>query len=279
MSKKFEKLDKNKVVSINSQKAIKINPKKLLALGITLILIFAILLGRVGWLQFVDGEELKRREYSQSTSSTLISAKRGTIYDSTGKALAISVDVDTISVNPEYITAKGKDGQSDEEATEELKQRMADKMAEIFELNRDEVYAKLTSSNSVETIVSKVETDKVSELETWLQENKATSGVNIDADVKRYYPYNNLASNVIGFCGSNNQGLDGIELSYDDVLKGTSGRLTTAIDVTREAIPDQNEEYIAPENGSNIYLTIDSNIQTIAEKYLKQAVDLFSATS
>lgn len=273
MSKKFEKLDKNKVVSINSQKAIKINPKKLLALGITLILIFAILLGRVGWLQFVDGEELKRREYSQSTSSTLISAKRGTIYDSTGKALAISVDVDTISVNPEYITAKGKDGQSDEEATEELKQRMADKMAEIFELNRDEVYAKLTSSNSVETIVSKVETDKVSELETWLQENKATSGVNIDADVKRYYPYNNLASNVIGFCGSNNQGLDGIELSYDDVLKGTSGRLTTAIDVTREAIPDQNEEYIAPENGSNIYLTIDSNIQTIAEKYLKQAVE------
>ena len=180
MSKKFEKLDKNKVVSINSQKAIKINPKKLLALGITLILIFAILLGRVGWLQFVDGEELKRREYSQSTSSTLISAKRGTIYDSTGKALAISVDVDTISVNPEYITAKGKDGQSDEEATEELKQRMADKMAEIFELNRDEVYAKLTSSNSVETIVSKVETDKVSELETWLQENKATSGVKVD---------------------------------------------------------------------------------------------------
>ena len=276
MSNKFKRVPRNKknnVVSINSQKQIKISPKKMFILGIVLILIFAFLLGRVGWLQFVDGEELKRREYSQSTSSTLISAKRGTIYDSTGKALAISVDVDTISVNPEYITAKGKDGQSDEEATDELKQKMADKMAEIFELNRDEVYAKLTSSNSVETIVSKVETDKVSELETWLEENKATSGVNIDADVKIYYPYNNLASNVIGFCGSNNQGLDGIELSYDDVLKGTSGRLTTAIDVTREAIPDQNEEYIAPENGSNIYLTIDSNIQTIAEKYLKQAVE------
>ena len=273
MSNKFEKTKKNNVVSINSQRQIKINPRRLFWTGVTIIIVFVILLVRVGWLQFVDGEELKRREYSQSTSSTLISAKRGTIYDSTGKALAISVDVDTISVNPEYIKAKGKDGKSDEEATDELKQKMADKMAEIFELDREEVYKKLTSSNSVETIVSKVETDKVSELETWLKENKATAGVNIDADVKRYYPYNNLASNVIGFCGSNNQGLDGIELSYDDVLKGTSGRLTTAIDVTREAIPDQNEEYIAPENGSNIYLTIDSNIQTIAEKYLKQAVE------
>ena len=168
MSKKFEKVAQNKVVSINSQRAIKINPKKLFVLGIVLILVFAILLGRVGWLQFVDGEELKRREYSQSTSSTLISAKRGTIYDSTGKALAISVDVDTISVNPAYIKAKGKDGKTDEEATDELKQKMADKMAEIFELDREEVYKKLTSSNSVETIVSKVETDKVSELETWL---------------------------------------------------------------------------------------------------------------
>ena len=273
MSNKFEKTKKNNVVSINSQRQIKINPRRLFWTGVTIIIVFVILLVRVGWLQLVDGEELKRREYSQSTSSTLISAKRGTIYDSTGKALAISVDVDTISVNPEYIKAKGKDGKSDEEATDELKQKMADKMAKIFELDREEVYKKLTSSNSVETIVSKVETDKVSELETWLKENNATAGVNIDADVKRYYPYNNLASNVIGFCGSNNQGLDGIELSYDDVLKGTSGRLTTAIDVTREAIPDQNEEYIAPENGSNIYLTIDSNIQTIAEKYLKQAVE------
>ena len=275
MSKKFEKVNKtkDKVVSINSKNVVKINTKNLWKLRIVFFCIFGLLLVRIGWLQFVDGEELKRREYSQSTSSTLISAKRGTIYDSTGKALAISVDVDTISVNPSYIKAKGTDGKTDEEATEELKQKMADAFASIFDIDRDEVYKKLTSSNSVETIISKVDTDKVAELEKWLDDNKARTGVNIDADVKRYYPYDNLASNVIGFCGSNNQGLDGIELSYDDILKGTSGKLTTAIDVTRDAIPDKNEEYIAPENGSNIYLTIDSNIQTIAEKYLKQAVE------
>ena len=275
MSNKFEKIDKNKIIPINKKKTnnIKISPKKMLALAIAFIVLFTLLLGRVAWLQFVDGPWLKEKEYSQSTSSSLISAKRGTIYDSGGKALAVSVEVDTISVNPELIKAKGKDGKSDEEATEELKKNMANIFAEIFSLNSDDVYKKLTSSNSVETIASKVETDKVEQLEKWLEENKVTSGVNIDADVKRYYPYDNLASNVIGFCGSNNQGLDGIELSYDDVLKGTSGKLTTAIDVTRDAIPDKNEEYIAPENGSNIYLTIDSNIQTIAEKYLKQAVE------
>ena len=275
MSNNFEKVDKNKVIPINKKRNnnIKITPKKMLVLALVFIVVFTILLGRVAWIQFIDGAWLKEKEYSQSTSSTLISAKRGTIYDSTGKALAVSVEVDTVSVNPELIKAKGKDGKSDEEATEELKRNMANAFAEIFEINSEDVYKKLTSTNSVETIASKVETDKVDKLKTWLEENDVNSGVNIDEDVKRYYPYDNLASNLIGFCGSNNQGLDGIELSYDDVLRGTSGKLTTAIDVTRDAIPDKNEEYIAPENGSNIYLTIDSNIQTIVEKYLKQAVE------
>ena len=81
MSNKFEKTNKNNVISINSQSQIKIKTKRILIVFGVILLIFVLLLGRVGWLQFVDGEELKRREYSQSTSSTLISAKRGTIYD------------------------------------------------------------------------------------------------------------------------------------------------------------------------------------------------------
>ena len=90
MSNKFEKTNKNNVVSINSQKQFIIKLKRMLIVFGFILLIFVILLGRVAWLQFVDGEELKRREYSQSTSSTLISAKRGTIYDSTGKAYHFS---------------------------------------------------------------------------------------------------------------------------------------------------------------------------------------------
>ena len=144
-------------------------------------------------------------------------------------------------------------------------------MAEIFDVEEEAIYKKLNSNNSYETLVSKVEQDKVDEFQKWLKENEVTNGINIDKDTKRYYPFDNLASNVIGFCGSSGSGLDGIELSYDSVLSGTSGRLTTSISSLKSVIPDSDEEYIAPEDGSNVYLTIDSNMQSIVEKYLKQA--------
>ena len=273
-------MGKGKIIPINKkakednriQKTVKVSIKRLKGFLIFILVVFIALVAIIGKLQFIDGTWLKERAYSQSTSSTVVSAKRGTIYDSNGKALAISAEVDTVSVNPEYLVGKEK-GEVNKEKTQELREKMAQKFAEIFSLEYEDVLKKLNSSRSVETIASKVETDKVTTLKAWLSENKISSGVNIDEDVKRYYPYNNLASNLIGFCGTNNQGLDGIELSYDDELKGTNGKLTTAISVTQTAIPDQNEKYIAPENGSNIYLTIDSNIQTIVEKYLKQAVE------
>lgn len=271
---------KGKIIPINKkakednriQKTVKVSIKRLKGFLVFIFIVFIALVAKIGAIQFIDGTWLKERAYSQSTSSTVVSAKRGTIYDSNGKALAISAEVDTVSVNPEYLVVKEK-GEVNQEKTQELREKMAQKFAEIFSLEYDDVLKKLNSSRSVETIASKVETDKVTTLKAWLKENKISSGVNIDEDVKRYYPYNNLASNLIGFCGTNNQGLDGIELSYDDELKGTNGKLITAISVIQTAIPDQNEQYIAPENGSNIYLTIDSNIQTIVEKYLKQAVE------
>ncbi len=273
-------MGKGKIIPINKkakednriQKTVKVSIKRLKGFLVFIFIVFIALVARIGAIQFIDGTWLKERAYSQSTSSTVVSAKRGTIYDSNGKALAISAEVDTVSVNPEYLVVKEK-GEVNQEKTQELREKMAQKFADIFSLEYDDVLKKLNSSRSVETIASKVETDKVTTLKAWLKENKISSGVNIDEDVKRYYPYNNLASNLIGFCGTNNQGLDGIELSYDDELKGTNGKLITAISVIQTAIPDQNEQYIAPENGSNIYLTIDSNIQTIVEKYLKQAVE------
>ncbi len=257
--------DKNKVNK-------RISPKRLIVIMFIITLVLVLLLTRVGYLQFVEGEELKAHANSQTTSSTLISASRGMILDRQGRTLAVSADVDTISVNPAYIQVLN--GQKvEEEKTKELKENMAKKMAEIFELDEAAVLEKLNSSNSVETIVSKVEKDKVKLLEDWLKENKATAGVNIDEDTKRYYPFNNLASNVIGFCGASGQGLDGIELSFDDVLSGKNGKITTSVSVVHDQIPSSDQEYIEPQNGSNVYLTIDSNIQLIAEKYLKQACD------
>jgi len=223
-------------------------------------------------LQIVKGKELREREQLQSIASSTIDAKRGIIYDCNKKALAISADVDTITVNPKLITVK-VDGNVDEEKTKSLKEKIAKEFSDLFKLDYNETLNKLNSEKSTETIAEKVETDKVKELKNWMKENSTYSGINIDEDTKRYYPFNNLASNLIGFCGSDNQGLDGIELEYDDVLKGTNGKLTTAISASQKAIPDSNKEYIAPENGSNLYLTIDSTIQSIAEKYLKQAVE------
>ena len=103
-------------------------------------------------------------------------------------------------------------------------------------------------------------------------EKKITTGINIDEDSKRYYPYNDVASNLIGFCSSDNVGLWGLEERWNDELTGTSGKIVTAKNVNGEAISDENEQYVEVENGSNIYLTIDTAIQGIAEKYLEQAV-------
>ena len=227
-----------------------------------------LLIIRLFWLQVVDASTLQERAYKQITANRVISPKRGTIYDSTGKALAVSSDVDTISVNPSLIVVK-----DDQEATNALKEKVAHALSDIFELDYNEVLVKVTSTNSVETIAKKVDSDKVAELEKWMDDNDYHTGINIDADTKRSYPYNNLASNLLGFCGSDNNGLAGLEYYWDSTLTGTPGKVTTAIDATQSAIPDTEEQYIAPENGSNITLSIDANIQSIVEKYLKQAVD------
>ena len=106
-----------------------------------------------------------------------------------------------------------------------------------------------------------------------MKENDISIGINIDEDTKRYYPYDTVASNVLGFCGSDNQGLSGIESKWDSVLTGTPGKIVSSKGSDQKEIPNAEETYISAENGSNLTLTIDLNIQSIVEKYLKQAVD------
>lgn len=244
-----------------------IHTKKLRIALIITILLFIALLIRIGFLQFVEGGSLKEQAYNQQAINQIISPKRGNIYDSTGKALAIGAQVDTITINPAKIS------KSTEEDTKEYKEKVAKGLSEIFELDYNETLEKVSSTSQVETIIKKVEQDKVSELKEWMKENKISVGINIDADTNRYYPYGTVASSVIGFCGSDNQGLSGIESKWDSVLTGTPGKIVSSKGGDQKEIPNAGESYISAENGSDLTLTIDLNIQTIVEKYLKQAVD------
>ncbi len=273
---KNKRLNKNKnsknnsnVVKINSDFESKnfIYAKKLRLILLVTIIIFVLLICRIGFLQFVQGSFLKEQAYKQQAINQIISPKRGNIYDSTGKALAISAQVDTITINP------SKFEKDDEDETAKYRETVAKGLSEIFELDYNETLEKVSSDSQVETIAKKVEQDKVDELTTWMEENDISVGINIDEDTKRYYPYSTVASNVIGFCGSDNQGLSGIESKWDSVLTGTPGKIVSSQGSDQQEIPDAEETYIAAENGSDLTLTIDLNIQTIVEKYLKQAVE------
>ena len=244
-----------------------IKTKKLKAILVVSLIIFILLIVRIGFIQFVQGSYLKEQAYNQQTINQIISPKRGNIYDSTGKALAISAQVDTITINP------AKFEKDTDEETAQYKETVAKGLSEIFSLDYQETLDKLNSKSQVETIAKKVEQDKVDQLKSWMEENDISIGINIDEDTKRYYPYSTVASAVIGFCGSDNQGLSGIESKWDSVLTGTPGKIVSSQGSNQEEIPDAEETYIAAENGSDLTLTIDLNIQSIVEKYLKQAVE------
>lgn len=250
------------------------NKKKLDNLSINIRMILAGIIATAGFIavcahlaviQFVDGKVLSEKAYNQQMLNKIISPNRGTIYDAKGEILAQSIPVDTISLNP------GKIKYSNNKLVED--EVVAKGISDIFDITYDKVIEELQSNKSVFIVERKVETDKVDKLTKWMKENKITSGINIDEDSKRYYPYNDLASNLLGFCGTDNSGQTGIEERWNSVLTGTAGKVVTATDVADNPISDEYEQYVASENGSNIYLTIDASIQQIAENYLEQAVN------
>ena len=246
-----------------------ISSKKLKILLLFLFVSLFFLIGRLFYLQLINGTYLSTLANKQQITSEEISSKRGNIYDSTGSSLAISETVDTISVNPSKIKSKGD---TDSEIIEK-KEKIAKIFSEIFELDYTDILNKLNSSSSTVVIAKKVEEDKVNTLKEWMKTNKIYAGINIDEDSKRYYPYGSLASQIIGYCGTDNQGLAGIEYSYDSILKGTSGEIVTSTDASQSEIPNSEQSFIEAQNGYNITLTLDVNIQTIVEKYLKEAVE------
>ncbi len=227
-------------------------------LFITFIII-SCLIGRIGYIQLIQGEWLSSMAYQQQTLDRSINPKRGTIYDSTGKnILAVSSTVETVTVNPGNIA-------------KENKEKVAKILSEIFELDYEKTLKKVSKRSSIETISKKVDKEKTDQLRIWMEQNGISSGINIDEDTKRYYPYNTLASQIIGFCGSDNQGLDGVEAKYDEKLKGTKGAIQRHTDAKGGEIGEEGENYVSAIDGNDLVLTIDLSVQSIVEKYLEEA--------
>ena len=217
------------------------------------------LIAHIAYIQFIQGSDLQKKAYEQQSLERAVNPKRGTIYDATGNVvLAISSSAETVTVNPTNIA-------------KENKEKVARALSDILETDYEKVLKRVKRNSSIETIAKKQEKEKTDKLRIWMNENDITEGINIDEDTKRYYPYNNLAAQFIGFCGGDNQGLDGIEAKFDNILKGKAGKIERISDATGGNLSESKEEYIPAEDGNSIVLSLDMTIQSIAEKYLENA--------
>lgn len=236
------------------------------AVLIILILVigFGAAITRLAYLTLVQGSSLQEDAVGQQLKDTTVSAKRGTIFDSNGKILAESASVWQVVMAP--VNFK----------TDQQREAVARGLSEILELDYNNVLEK-TKQNSYYVVVKrKIEVEQrdkvlkfIDEIE---KEYECGNVIQLLDDYKRYYPHDDLASCVIGFTGSDEQGLEGIEYEYDEYLSGTPGRIITAKNARGTDMPFQYEQNVEAEDGNNIYLTIDETVQSICEKYMKQGI-------
>lgn len=231
---------------------------------IILVLGFGSVISRLTYLTLAQGDYLQEAAVEQQLKDTTISAKRGTIYDAKGKVLAESASVWQVVMAPANFK------------TDEQRKAVAQGLSEILELDYNDLYEKTKQNSYYVTVKRKIESDTREKIIKFVDEisDKYECGntVSLLDDYKRYYPHNDLASCVLGFTGSDDQGLEGIEYQYDEYLAGTPGRIITAQDGVQNDMPFQYEQNIEAKNGNNLHLTIDETIQSICEKYMKQGI-------
>ena len=235
------------------------NKKRIIKILIVCGSLAFILFGRLIYIQAIKSKHYEEKAYEQQTRQRSVAAKRGTIYDATGeKVLAQSVSVNIVTAVPNSVDKDKKD-------------EIATKIAEILEINKDDVLAKLSKNSSSETIATKVDENKATKLLNYISDEQI-SGIRVDEDTKRIYPYSTLLANVLGFVGTDNVGLEGVEAYYNSDLAGVPGKIVGSTDGKGRETPFTNEQYVAPTDGKDIVLTIDATIQSIVEKYLSKAI-------
>ena len=248
--------------------------RSIAVLAILLVLGFGSAILRLTQLSVVQGEELSQKAVNQQLTDTTISAKRGSIYDTNGKILAQSATVWKVVLAP--INLEDDEGKGSNRRTRDEKRTIVSKgLAEILGMKQEELY-KMTEEKSHYVVAKRqIESDvrdKILKFEDELEETYNITGViRLMEDYKRYYPYGSFASSVIGFTGSDDQGLAGVEYQYDDDLTGTPGRLITAQNVN-DAVPFPAAQKVDAKDGNSLVLTLDEKIQHALEKYLQKGI-------
>ncbi len=226
------------------------------------IALFALLLARLFQLQILDHERYEKLALEQQLRDAPTAAARGVIYDTKMQTLAVSASVDNVYVSPAEI-----------QAYEEDPALIAQGLSRILGLEYDELLQKCAQTGSwYVTVARKLEREQADAVRQFKNDNNLR-GVRLETDTKRYYPNSSLACHLIGFVGTDNTGLEGIEARYDSLLSGTAGRtrrMTNAFGT--DLLFEQFEEFEPGEDGCDIVTTIDSTIQYYIEKQLRQAV-------
>lgn len=255
----------------NSKKRAEKGPAQRLRQRTAILILLILVLGfgaavlRLTYLTTVQSSELQELAVDLQLADTTVSAKRGTIYDANGNVLAESASVWQVVMSP--VNFKN----------DKQRQAAAKGLSEIFDLEYNDVLDDTKQQSHYVVVKRRIESDereKVLELIDTLKKDYSCSGViQLLDDYKRYYPKNSLASSVIGFTGSDDQGLEGIEYEYDSYLSGTPGRIITAQNARGTDMPFRYEQNVESEDGNNVYLTIDETIQSICEKYMQKGVE------
>lgn len=246
-----------------------IQNRTMILMAVLGVLVFLILVIKLFSLQILRHDELEAKALDQQTRSTEVAATRGTIYDRNGNIMAISATAETVFLSPLEMDRALSDKDNPVAWT---KDSVAQKLSEILEINKEGILKKMERTDSqYEVLKLRVEEDVADQIRTFIND-EGVAGVYMVTDAKRYYPYATLASQIIGFVGTDNYGLYGLEARYNDVLDGEAGLVVSTKDPTGSDMLYGYEQYYKAQNGSDIVLTLDATVQYYVEKALSEMV-------
>lgn len=225
-----------------------------------LLIVFLFLACRIFAIQVFDFDRYQKKVLDQLSTESPVRAERGGILDAAGRVLAANRTAYRISLFPNVITASCTD-------TEKL---ITGLCAAVEGLSADRVREQLSHKTDLErTVVRSVDRETADKVLSFIKENDYFEMIAVEAVSERYYPYGSLASHVLGFTGSDGQGLYGLELQYDKMLAGENGAYITARDSTGNRLPNQYESFERAEDGYTMHTTIDAFVQATLEEQLK----------